>query len=180
MDDYLGEAEGYIEKMRVVKREDLERIGFFDAPASCLHHLAEHGGLLKHSVNVTRWLLKLSATMEVKWPRPESPYIVGMLHDMVKCKCYRFEPGGAEERIVYNSHPYAGHGTASEAIIAAELGVNLLPAESSAIIHHMGAFNLSGDSLRDFDRALDIFPREIIATHTADMMAARVEEAYHV
>lgn len=172
--------EEYISKIGIVSREDLEKIGYFDAPASMSHHLAEHGGLLKHSVNVTRWLLKLTATMEVEWPRLESPYIVGMLHDVVKCKCYGFRPGGAEERIVYQAHPYAGHGTASAAIVAAELNASLMAAESSAIIHHMGAFNLSGEALRDFDSALSIFPREIIATHTADMMAARVEEAYHV
>ncbi len=180
MGNCIEEAMEYIEKMRVANREDLEKIGFFDAPASMSHHLAERGGLLKHSVNVTRWLLKLSATMEVKWPRLESPYIVGMLHDVVKCKCYGFERGGAEERIVWRAHAYSGHGTASAAIISAELGVHLLPAEASSIIHHMGAFNLSGDALNDYDRALDVFPREIIATHTADMMAARVEETYHV
>lgn len=176
----MEESEYYVSKIGIVRREDLEKIGYFDAPASCRHHLAEHGGLLKHSVNVTRWLLRLTATMDVRWPRLESPYIVGMLHDVVKCKCYGFEQGGAYERIVHRVHPYAGHGTASAAIIASELNAILLPAESSAIIHHMGAFNLSGDSLKDFDNALDVFPREIIATHTSDMMAAHVEEVYHV
>lgn len=180
MGSCLEEAMEYIGNMRVLKREDLEKIGFFDAPASCSRHLAEHGGLLKHSVNVTRWLLKLSSTMEVKWPRLESPYIVGMLHDIVKCECYGFERGGSEERIVARPHPYGGHGTASAALISSNLGVRLFPAETAAIIHHMGAFNLSGDELRDFDHALEFFPREIIATHTADMMAARVEEEYHV
>jgi len=172
----MGDLEEYIDKMKIVTKKDLELIGFFSAPASSHHHLAERGGLAKHSVNVTRWLLRLSEQMGVIWPRPESPYIVGMLHDVVKCRSYAFENGGAEERIVYAHHPYAGHGTASLAIITCELGVRLWPSEASAIVHHMGAFNLAGNALKDFDGALDIFPREIIATHTADIMAARVDE----
>lgn len=43
--------------------ENLKDIGYFDAPASNGHHLAEKGGLVTHSVNVTRELLKLTETM---------------------------------------------------------------------------------------------------------------------
>lgn len=178
MDD-LGnrQLECYIEQMKFVTRQQLEAIGFFDAPASGSHHLAEHGGLALHARNVTRWLLKLSDAMEVHWPRPESPYIVGLLHDAVKCKCYGFQNCAAEEKIIRVPHPYTGHGTASVAVITCELGLKLYPAEASAIIHHMGAFNLTGNDLKDFDKALEIFPKEIIATHTADMLAARSDEA---
>lgn len=177
MDDNQEIINEYVSKMKIVSKEQLEKIGFFDAPASKGHHLAEHGGLAKHSVNVTKWLLKLTDVMEVIWPREESPYIVGMLHDIVKCRCYEFKNCGAEEQIVYARHPYAGHGAASVAIICAELEAILYPAEASAIMHHMGAFGLQGRDLDDFDGALGIFPREIIATHTADMMASRVDEA---
>lgn len=173
----MKQLEEYIEQMKFVTRQQLENIGFFDAPASGSHHLAEHGGLALHSTNVTRWLLKLSDAMEVHWPRPESPYIVGLLHDAVKCKCYRFETTFAERKIIRVPHPYTGHGTASVAVITCELGLKLYPSEASAIIHHMGAFNLTGNDLKDFDKALEIFPKEIIVTHTADMLAARSDEA---
>lgn len=166
----------YIEQMKFVTRSQLENIGFFDAPASGSHHLAEHGGLARHSLNVTRWLLKLSDAIEVHWPRPESPYIVGLLHDAVKCRCYGFQNFAADEKIIRVPHPYTGHGTASVAVITCEIGLKLYPAEASAIIHHMGAFNLTGNDLKDFDKALEIFPKEIIATHTADMLAARSDE----
>ena len=170
-------AESYLKKLgRLVRKRDLERIGYFDAPASASHHLAEHGGLLRHSENVTKWLLILTDSMYVNWPRRESVYIVGMLHDVVKAMCYEFKPGGAEEHIVRKPHPYAGHGAASVAIISAELGLKLYPAEASAIMHHMGAFNLQGYDLKDYDLALGIYPKEIIATHTADMLAARFDE----
>lgn len=159
-------------------RDRLENMGYFDAPASGSHHLAERSGLAVHSVNVTRWLLKLTKEMDVKWPRPESPYIVGMLHDLVKAKTYAFQKCGAEEKIIRVPQPYTGHGAASAIIAGAELGVRLFPAEASAIVHHMGAFHLEGYDLKDFDGALSLFPKEIIATHTADMLAARWDEDY--
>lgn len=159
-------------------RDRLENMGYFDAPASGSHHLAERGGLAVHSVNVTRWLLKLTKAMDIQWPRPKSPYIVGMLHDLVKAKTYEFQRCGAEEKIVRVPQPYTGHGAASAIIAGAELGVQLCPAEASAIVHHMGAFHLEGYDLKDFDGALSLFPREIIATHTADMLAARWDEEY--
>ena len=171
-------AESFIERIGIgiCLRSELQRIGYFEAPASAHHHLSERGGLLKHSVNVTRWLEKLTESIGVTWPREESVYIVGMLHDVVKAMCYKFQPAGAEEHIVRVPHPYSGHGSASVAIISAELGLTLYPAEASAIMHHMGAFNLQGLDLKDYDQALRIYTKEIIATHTADMLAARYDE----
>ena len=156
----------------------MDSIGYFSAPASASHHLAKRGGLAKHSVNVTKRLLELSSAIGVPWSRRESPYIVGMLHDVVKCRCYKFEidEDSGEENIIRVPHPYSGHGAASVAIIACELGFALHPDEASAIFHHMGAFNLTGYDLKDFDHALGIFPLQIIATHTADMLAARFDE----
>ena len=159
-------------------REYLTGMGYFDAPASGHHHLAERGGLVKHSVHVTRWLLKLTESMGVCWPRHASPYIVGMFHDIIKARCYEFKTEGDKEVIVRAAHPYAGHGSASAIIVCAELGLQLYPAEASAIVHHMGAFHLEGNELKDYDRALQIYPKEIIAVHTADMLAARWDEEW--
>jgi hypothetical protein len=99
-----------------------------------------------------------------------------MFHDVVKAMCYKFQPAGADEHIVRVPHPYAGHGAASVAIISAELGLSLFPAEASAIMHHMGEFGLQGNDLKDYDHSLGIYTKEIIATHTADMLAARYDE----
>ena len=81
--------------------QKLRDVGYFEAPAAKKHHLAEPGGLALHSTNVTYWLLKLSETMKVKWPRPESPYLVGMLHDLVKCFCYRPITGAGQDKVEY-------------------------------------------------------------------------------
>lgn len=178
-EEYKEKTIRYLQPV-MVEKVNLDRIGYFDAPASSSHHLAERGGLVKHSINVTDWLLKLTATLGVDWPRCGSPYIVGMLHDVVKAMCYKFQKNGDDEyeKIVRCPHPYSGHGEASVAIIGSELGLQLYPMEASAIMHHMGAFHLEGNSLKDYDRALSIYPKAIIATHTADMMAARVDEEY--
>ena len=175
IDEYLSHIPVTTDKLRA--------LGFFDAPASKSHHLAVKGGLAQHSVNVTTWLLKLTESLGVEWPRPESPYIVGMLHDLVKCKCYEFRKEknlnswNEDTVIAYKQSGYPGHGSASALIAVAELGLVLLPAEVAAIVCHMGAFCLSGDSLKEFDAMLDLYPREIIATHTADMLASRADES---
>lgn len=112
----------------------LLELGYLDAPASKGHHLAVPGGLARHSVNVTRRLVSLSREMGVEWSRDESPYFVGMLHDLVKCQCYRLNPDGRTYSYVQPKWP--GHGV-----------------------------------------ALDAFPGQIIATHTADWSASRLDES---
>ena len=154
---------------------DLINLGYFDAPASKGHHLACRGGLAIHSANVTKRLVALSIEMGVRWSRDESPYIVGVLHDLVKCRCYRLNADGKTYSYVQPAWP--GHGVASAMIAMTELGIFLNPDEAAAIIHHMGAFGLAGHALDEFDAALDKWPGQIIATHTADWAAARLDEA---
>lgn len=155
--------------------DKLKAIGYYDSPASKGHHLAVKGGLVRHSLNVTKRLVCLSDAIGVKWSRDESPYLVGMLHDLVKCQCYRINPDGKTYSYVLPKWP--GHGTASVMIATVELGIQLNPDEAAAIIHHMGAFGLTGRALDEFDAALDAFPGPIIATHTADWSASRLDES---
>lgn len=155
--------------------EGLKRMGYFHAPASKGHHLAVKGGLVRHSLNVTKRLVRLSDAIGVKWSRNESPYLVGMFHDLVKCRCYRLNDDG--QTYSYIQPKWPGHGVASVMIATVELGIQLNPDEAAAIIHHMGAFGLSGCALDEFDAALDAFPGPIIATHTADWSASRLDES---
>ena len=155
----------------------LEEIGYFTAPASKGHHLAKPGGLLRHSVNVTQWLERLTKAGVVEWQSEESPYRIGMLHDLVKCKCYAADSAATDGiRYTYRHHEWPGHGAASALIAMSEIGVSLSPVECACIVHHMGAFGLDEKQLKEYDAALDVYPREIIATHTADILAARVDE----
>lgn len=157
-------------------------IGYFSQPASKGHHLAERGGLVTHSINVTRRLCELTDALGVIWPRPESPYLVGMLHDLVKCRCYRVASkpasatGDEPPKWEYVQPPYPGHGAASVAI-AAELGIQLKKNEIIAITFHMGQFGVGREyTQNEFDAAMKECGSMVIATHFADWYAARVDE----
>ena len=64
--------------------ERLKSDGFFTAPASTKYHGAYEGGLFEHSLNVTNSLVELTKQNSLAWGRPESPYIIGMFHDICK------------------------------------------------------------------------------------------------
>lgn len=68
---------------------DLKDNGFFTMPASTKYHGSFEGGLFEHSRNVTQGLIVLTEKNGLAWQRPESPYIVGMFHDLCKIDQYR-------------------------------------------------------------------------------------------
>lgn len=146
----------------------LEKIGYFTAPASMRHHLNEPGGLAAHSINVTDNALKLGAFRERM-----SAFRFGMLHDLVKCYCYRKAKTGSGYSFV--NPPYPGHGICS-ALLAAELGIHLTDEERTAIVWHMGAFGLDEDELKEYHTALQRFPRALILSHAADHLASALED----
>ena len=175
-----GMAEVLLERAGIdtATEERLDRYGYFKQPASMGHHLAGYGGLMEHSVNVTQRLVTLTDALGVKWPRSESPYLVGMLHDLVKCRCYRLkEEVDGKPKWEYIQPVYPGHGACSAAI-AAEIGIQLLRDEIVAITFHMGMFGVDREeySMEEFSAALQWHGAQVIATHTADWYAARVDE----
>lgn len=170
----------YIKEAGLSDRRILESIGYFEAPASKGHHLAVNGGLYMHSINVTHHLLRLTEAMEIDWSREESPYIVGMLHDLVKTRCYKQTVEGPTKDgpvgYRYIQPAYPGHGIAS-ALIAAELGIQLNEDERAAIVYHMGLYGVGKEyTNEEIGKALEVFSGQIIATHSADLMAACIEE----
>lgn len=151
----------------------LRDMGYFHAPASKGHHLAVPGGLMRHSLNVTYNIEKLTLTFGYEWKRPESPYVVGMLHDLVKCKCYKECPLGGYEWV---NPGWPGHGEASVMIASHELKIGLTTEEIRAIRHHMGLWDVEGLARKDFEHAVDRDAQAIIITHTADWWASKVDE----
>ena len=180
-----GMAECYLEHggLNTDVEELLGLIGYFDAPASKGHHLAKIGGLVKHCVNVTRRLVELTETLGVKWSRKESPYLVGMLHDLVKCRCYRAVKGAtqdADPKWEYVQPVYPGHGACS-VMIATEGGIVLCPDEIAAITYHMGMYGVGREYTdKEFDNALRLHGPQVLATIYADWWAARVDEESEV
>lgn len=177
VNSYFNQAFGILYKPTYSRA--LVDIGYFTQPASKGHHLATKGGLVRHSVNVTRRLVALTDALGVYWPRKESPYLVGMLHDLVKCKCYRPVPctEHCESPSWEHVQPeYPGHGACSVAI-AAELGIQLMREEIAAITFHMGPCGVGKEySEQELRAAMRAFAPQIIATHTADWYAAEVDE----
>lgn len=153
--------------------EGVKALGYFNAPASKSHHLNYPGGLVMHSLNVTDNILKLTETFGYKWQREESPYVIGMLHDLVKCKCYEERALGAYD---YVDPGWPGHGEASLGIASVELGIKITYEEAIAIRHHMGLWGLNAEGIKDFNKALTNNAAPIIITHTADWWAARIDE----
>lgn len=154
------------EKLRELSYE-LNKLGFFDAPASAGHHGNHAGGLFEHSEQVTKSLVSLTNNLGLEWQRPESPYIVGMFHDLCKCDNYQEGLDGWE----YSKETLLqGHGEKS-IMIAASLLV-LTPEEVACIRFHMGSFTDKSE-WGNYTRAIHKYPN-VLYTHMADMVASHI------
>lgn len=156
----------------------LTDMGFFTAPASTKYHGAYEGGLFDHSRNVMEALDFLTSRCGLKWSRPKSPFIVGWFHDLCKCDQYRIDNSapytvGEPTRYEYNTNTLLkGHGEKS-VMLAATL-TDLTIEEVMCIRYHMGAF-VPKEEWNDYTGAIHRFDN-VLWTHTADMMAAHIQE----
>lgn len=139
----------------------LEKIGFFEAPASCRFHLAEEGGLLKHSMNVweqakriAKAQIDMNPDLAEKLP-DESIAIASLLHDVCKSDIYTVEKRnrknnkGVWEQYdayvpKYDVMPL-GHGEKS-VIRLLRLGLEMTNNEIFAIRWHMANWDLADTS----------------------------------
>lgn len=159
--------------------------GFFNAPASTKYHGAYAGGLFDHSFTVCGRLEQLTKDNDLKWQRPESPFIVGMFHDVCKCDQYVpiFETEYStvshgmlipNEKITgyeYNTHTVLkGHG--SKSVMLLSQFINLTEEEMLCIRYHMGAYEK--EEWAEFDMAIRKYPN-VLWTHMADMLASKVD-----
>lgn len=161
--------------------DSLTDYGYFTAPASTKHHANYEGGLFDHSFNVTNSLLALTDANSLEWMREQSPYIVGMFHDLCKTDAYK-ENGGylyndftkdIEHEWVYNPNTlYQGHGDKS--VLLASTYLRLTPEEVACIRYHMGAFT-EKEEWGYYTRAVQTYPN-VLWTHTADMIATHIDE----
>ena len=68
----------------------MEKSTFFQDPCSTKFHLAEDGGLCRHSLNVYRRMLALMEHEKPLTPQEEeSIALVSLLHDLTKTGCYQ-------------------------------------------------------------------------------------------
>lgn len=147
---------------------------YLNAPASAGHHLAVKGGLAIHSMNVTDRLLKLTGDLKIRWSDPGSPYVIGMCHDLCKIRAYDFK---TDKEITKLCPVFPGHGSLSAMLAPGFLGHPISYVEQVCIVYHMGAWDVGRDYERDhLGAAISEFPLEVIATHTADMLASQYDE----
>ena len=160
-----------------VRVETLEELGFFTAPASTKYHGAYEGGLFDHSLATAKALVELTEKLDLKWERPESPYIVGMFHDL--CKCYNYVEINSYDEIAPISQKYTynpeiiipGHGEKS--VIMLLKYINLTDEEIACIRWHMGAYETDTKMWNYYGKAIEKYPN-VLYTHTADMIASKI------
>lgn len=154
----------------IVSVEDerrLEAMGFFNAPASTKYHGNYEGGLFDHSWAVVNALVDLTEQLYLTWDRPNSPYIVGMFHDLCKIDNYVKNEAGLYE---YNENTLIkGHGEKSVMLLSQFM--TLTYEEILCIRYHMGAFYTN--EIDDYSKAVEHCPN-VLYTHTADMIAAKI------
>lgn len=147
----------------------LDKIGFFTAPASVKFHGNYEGGLFDHSYAVTEALLELTKNLHLSWSNRYSPYIIGMFHDLCECDNYIKNEDGSYSYA--NNLTLIGHGEKS-VIIAQQIYGKLSEEEILCIRWHMGAYDDS-KVWNNLGAAMEKYPN-VLWTHTADMMAARL------
>lgn len=173
--------------------EEIDKLGFFTAPASAGHHLNTEGGLVVHSLNTCKAALAIWEAMKPLEPalesevKRESVIIASLLHDVCKADIYKRSVkkrknklGQWEDcegyKVSYKGFPM-GHGEKSLVVVLLS-GLELYDDEMLAIRWHMGAWGINQNSfedVRNYDTAQKMYPLVAIV-HAADVMAANVME----
>lgn len=183
MTDSITNKNKLIQLLRSTNREgieqviqNLEELGFFEAPASSNHHLSIPGGLVLHSLNVCELSLKIKTQLLLLKPemdsqiKDESIIITSLLHDVCKAEIYKpaikkrkMQSGFWQEyqgyEVDYSRFPM-GHGEKS-VIRLLQWGLKMSEDEMLAIRWHMAAWDLpfqSYESKENINKASEKCP----------------------
>lgn len=157
--------------------------GYFNAPASTKYHGNYEGGLFDHSYEVAGCLVEMTTKLNLQWQRKESPWIVGLFHDLCKIDEYvkvvdeegqvmmgTGEVKGEESHFEHATDVLLkGHGDKS--IMLLSQFMTLTEEEILCIRYHMGAYNR--DDWDGYDKAIRKY-ETVLWTYTADMYASKV------
>lgn len=196
----MNNKDRFIELLRSTGREgvnevidELESLGFFEAPASTRFHLNCEGGLLEHSLNVCDTALAVREVMIAKdeslrdlLPK-DSVIIASLLHDTCKADIYkrvmkkRKNAFGVWEEVPgydvdYSNFPM-GHGEKSVIVLLC-CGLALTDDEMMAIRWHMTAWDLAFQSPEmkgNLNQAKEICPL-LTLIQAADGLASNMLE----
>lgn len=168
--------------------DELEKSGYFTAPASMKNHLCFEGGLMCHSLNVCEQALNLKKMLMADRPdifesiSDASIIVASLLHDMCKSDLYfkkrnaQVEFGQAE----YGTDPGLlpiGHGEKS-VVMLLQMGLGLTDAEICAIRWHMGAWavNQADSEEKGAIKAAEKRYPLVTLIHLADSIASKFIE----
>lgn len=147
----------------------LDANGFYTQVASTGHHGDYPGGLFDHSWDVTHKLLEMTHKLNLVWEKPDSPYIVGMFHDVCKIDEYEIEMVNGQSTVIKTEKCGDEHGAKSVRYLS-EL-IPLTNEEILCIRYHMGPY-IRPDWV-GYDNAIKQY-ENVLWTHTADMYASRL------
>ena len=157
----------------------MDENGFFDAPCSSKYHLAQPGGLAKHTFNVWLAAYSMLEAFYIKQNRPftqeflDSVVICTMLHDLGKTGQFGKPAYIPKEDLPFPDFEtnkdllYIPHEVRSIAI--ASQFIELTEEEQHAILYHNGLYS-ELQSIKNHETEL------YMLLHFADMWASRVIE----
>jgi 23S rRNA maturation-related 3'-5' exoribonuclease YhaM len=162
--------------------DDLDSLGYFEAPASTQYHLNYSGGLAQHSLNVCNHILKMAKSLDTSGMgsiNTESMILVALFHDLGKAKFYDKEeyiPNILKNKKVSDKKPFktnrgrppVGHNIASVQVISQY--ITLTPEEFTAIIYHDGLYTNIGRDINGKEQPLQLL------LHWADMWCSHFVE----
>ncbi len=165
--------------------EYLNNSDFFTAPASARFHLAEEGGLCRHSINVYKRLVQ---AVNAEYGADQTEFsaetlaVCGLLHDVCKVNFYSVDYRNSKENGVWVKVPYYrveekfpyGHGEKSVFIVSQYM--RLTAEEAMAINWHMGGFDdrVKGGSY-SLSEAMAKY-KLVLLMHIADLQASYLDE----
>ncbi|GMO32465.1 MAG: hypothetical protein Ta2F_08380 [Termitinemataceae bacterium] len=161
-----------------------EKTDFFYAPASTQYHGSVQCGLVKHSLFVLYWCLKLGSVMLPAVPNYTHLATASLFHDLCKVNMYeektrnvKDEKTGRWEAVpcyrVREDYTVLGHGI--ESLSRLNEFVKLPTCWQYAVRFHMGAYDCSPSDLISLNKATRKYS-EVLLLHTADMQASLLED----
>lgn len=165
--------------------EEMENIGFFEAPASGANHCHYPGGLAEHSLNVAKTAEIIAAKLwgGVKYSdMADSVLVSALLHDLGKCGDYGkklyvdniLKSGNRSESKPWKRNKDlipTPHGMKSYDI--ANRYIDLSEEEEAAIKYHDGFFERANSAIL---MAMPKIPQLLMIIHWADLWSAQVLE----
>lgn len=144
---------------------------YFTAPSSFKKHGAWIGGNFDHSCKVVEFLLTFTTEENLKWEREESPYIIGLFHDLCKNDQRGFTIKNDKLKIISLECPDKRHGDRSIELIEANI-IKLTDEEKECVLYHMGVYGGDEEYQQEMAKTMAL-NSNIAFVQKADTIAAR-------